>query len=92
MASRQKKAAEKKSGLASIAAEEVPIPRREENPPAREKEAPVNERRAREERPVEKLQPVAELKSWQDYAVGIGIGALVVVSVGVSLYLYLAQL
>jgi hypothetical protein len=43
------------------------------------------------ERVVEKLQPMAEPKSWRDYAVWIGIGVMVVVSVVVSLYLYLAQ-
>jgi hypothetical protein len=52
---------------------------------------PISERRAREERPVEKLQPVAEPKSWRDYAVWIGIGVMVVVSIIVSLYLYLGQ-
>ena len=52
---------------------------------------PVSERRAREERSVEKIQPVGEPKSWRDYAVWIGIGVLVVVSVVVSLYLYVGQ-
>ncbi len=56
--------------------------------PAKEKIPLVTERRAREERPVEKLQPLAEPKSWRDYAVWIGIGVLVLVSVAVSLYLY----
>ena len=49
---------------------------------------PVSERRERVERVVEKLPPLAEPKSWRDYAVWIGIGVLMAVSVAVSLYLY----
>jgi len=71
--------------------ERIAAQRQEEKLSAREKVAPISERRAREERPVEKLQPMAEPKSWRDHAVWIGIGALVVVSVAVSLYLYLGQ-
>ncbi len=62
---------------------------RDESPPAREKITPINERRRREERQVEKIQPMAEPKSWRDYAVWIGIGALIMVSVGITLFLYL---
>ena len=55
------------------------------------KVTPISERRTREERPVEKIQPVGEPKSWRDYAVWIGIGVAVVVSFMISLYLYLTH-
>lgn len=54
-----------------------------------EEEPPSTKRERRATREVEKIQPMAEPKSWRDYAVWIGIGALVVMSVAVSLYLYL---
>ena len=77
--------------LASLGVEEVPIQKHEEQSLVREKMSSVSERRAREGRLVEKLQPMAEPKSWRDYEVWIGIGMLVVVSVVVSLYLYLTK-
>lgn len=88
---RQKKAVEKRNGLALVVAEEARVQQREEKATDREKLVPVTERRVREERPVEKIQPVGESKSWKDYAVWIGIGVAVVVSVAVSLYLSLGQ-
>jgi anti-anti-sigma factor len=90
-ATRQKKAAEKETALASPGVEEVPIRKHEEKPSAREKVSPISERRAREERPVEKLQPMAEPKSWKDYGVWVGIGAVVALSLVISLYLYLGR-
>jgi anti-anti-sigma factor len=59
--------------------------------PAKEKITPVTERRVRNDRSVEKIQPMTEPKSWRDYVVWIGIGALVLVSVAVSLYLSVRQ-
>jgi hypothetical protein len=84
-------AATKGDGSSSPVIEKVVVQRQEEKPSAREKVSPISERRAREERSVEKIQPVGEPKSWRDYAVWIGIGVLVVVSVVVSLYLYVGQ-
>ncbi|MSQ48548.1 MAG: anti-sigma factor antagonist [Deltaproteobacteria bacterium] len=88
---RKERKAAAKEASASPVIEAVSVQRREEKPPAREKVTPVSERRARVERVVEKLQPMAEPKTWRDYAVWIGIGVLVVVSAGVSLFLYLAK-
>lgn len=88
---RKERKAAAKEGSSSPVVEEVPVRKQEEKPPAREKVTPISEQRAREERPVEKIQPVGEPKSWRDSAVWIGIGTLVIVSVLVSLYLYLAQ-
>lgn len=88
---KDRKGATKEDGAAAPVSEKLAVQRQEEKLSAREKVAPISERRAREERPVEKLQPMAEPKSWRDHAVWIGIGALVVVSVAVSLYLYLGQ-
>jgi anti-anti-sigma factor len=73
---KERKATAKEAG-ASPVAEEGSAQQREEKPSAREKVSPISERRAREDRPVEKLQPMAESKSWRDYAVWIGIGVLV---------------
>lgn len=85
---RKERKAVAKEGSSSPVIEAVPVQRAEEKPPAREKVTPVSERRERVERVVEKLQPMAEPKSWRDYAVWIGIGVLVAVSVVVSLCLY----
>lgn len=84
-------AATKGDGSSFPVIEKVVVQRQEEKPPAREKVTPISERRAREERSVEKLQPLAEPKTWRDYAVWIGIGVMVAISVGVSLFLYLAK-
>jgi hypothetical protein len=40
---------------------------------------------------VEKIQPVAERRSWRDYSAWIGIAAVAAVSLAMSLYLYLAK-
>jgi anti-sigma B factor antagonist len=88
---KERKAGAKDAGAAAVV-EAAPVPRAEEKPPASETVAPISERRARVERTVEKLQPMAEPKSWRDYAVWIGIGVMVAVSGGVSLYLYLYKL
>jgi anti-anti-sigma factor len=88
---KERKVTGKGAGASSPVVEAVPDRRQEEKPIAREKVMPISERRAREERPVEKLQPMAEPKSWRDHAVWIGIGVLVVVSTGVSLFLYLVK-
>ncbi len=71
--------------------EEASVRRQEEKPVVREKVTSINERRVRDERLVEKIQPVAEPRSWRDYVVWIGIGVLVLVSVAVSGYLYLQR-
>jgi anti-anti-sigma factor len=55
-----------KDESASPVIEAVPVQRVEEKPSAREKVTPISERMAREERVVEKLQPVGEPKSWRD--------------------------
>lgn len=89
---KERKAGAKEAGAAAPVVEAVPVQRVEETPSASDPVTPVSERRARVERTVEKLQPLAEPKSWRDYAVWIGIGVLVTVSVAVSLYLYLARL
>lgn len=86
---RKERKAMAKEDSASPVIEAVSVQRREEKPPAREKVTPISERRERVERAVEKLQPVAEPKSWRDYVVWIGIGVMVAVSGVVSLYLYL---
>jgi len=88
---KERKVATKGDSASAPVMERIAAQRQEEKLSAREKVAPISERRAREERPVEKLQPMAEPKSWRDHAVWIGIGALVVVSVAVSLYLYRGQ-
>jgi anti-anti-sigma factor len=82
-------AATKGDGSSSPVIEKVVVQRQEEKPPAREKVTLVSERRVREERRVEKLQPVGESKSWRDYAVWIGIATVAAVSILTSLYLYL---
>lgn len=84
---KERKESAKGNGPVLSVVEGASAKRQEEPPPAREKVTPVTERRARDERPVEKIQPLAEPKSWRDYAVWIGIGVLVAVSVAVSLYL-----
>jgi anti-anti-sigma factor len=76
---------------ASLVIEAVPVQQQDEKPPAKEQVTPVSERRERVERSVEKLQPLAEPKTWRDYAVWIGIGVLVFASLLVSLYLYSIQ-
>jgi anti-anti-sigma factor len=85
---RKDRKAAKEDGASAPVLEAVSVQRAEEKPPAREKATPISERRERVERSVEKLQPMAEPKSWRDYAVWIGIGVMVAVSVVVSLYLY----
>lgn len=86
---KERKETAKGNGPVLSVVEGVSAKRQDEQPPTREKITPVNERRARDERPVEKIQPMAEPKSWRDYAVWIGIGTLVLASVSVSLFLYL---
>lgn len=88
---KERREATKEDGASAPVSEKLAGQRQEEKPSAREKVMPISERRAREERPVEKLQPMAEPKSWRDYAVWLGIGMLVVVSVGISFYLYMAK-
>lgn len=88
---KERKTTVKGNGPVLSVVEGVSAKQQEEQPPTREKVTPVNERRVRDERPVEKIQPMAEPKSWRDYAVWIGIGALILVSVAVSLYLYVGQ-
>jgi anti-anti-sigma factor len=85
---KERKETMKGNGPVLLVVEGASAQRQEEQRPAREKLTPVPERRVRDERSVEKIQPLAEPKSWRDYAVWIGIGVLVVVSVAVSLYLY----
>lgn len=89
---KDRKAATKEDGASAPVGEKIAAQLQEEKPSAREKVVPISERRARDERPVEKLQPMAEPKSWRDHAVWIGIGAVVVVSIMVSLYLYLTRM
>jgi anti-anti-sigma factor len=86
---KERKETTKGNGSVLSVVEGVTAKRQDEQPPVREKITPVNQRRARDERPVEKIQPMAEPKSWRDYAVWIGIGVAMVVSVAVSLYLLL---
>lgn len=52
---------------------------------------PVRGHERRTAREVEKIQPLAERRSWRDYDVWIGIGVLVAVGVGISCYLYMAK-
>jgi anti-anti-sigma factor len=85
---KERKAGAKETSAAASVVEAVPVQRVEETPSASDPVTPVSERRARAERTVEKLQPMAEPKSWRDYAVWIAIGVLVAVSVVVSVYLY----
>lgn len=86
---KERKAPAKGNGIALVEAKDTRVQQREEKPTERERIVPITERRVRDERPVEKIQPMAEPKSWRDYVVWIGISALVLVSVGVSLFLYL---
>ena len=88
---KERRAATKEDGASAPVMEKIAVQRQEEKPSAREEVAPVSERRAREERPVEKLQPMAEPKSWRDYAVWIGILTLVVVSLIISSLFYFTQ-
>jgi anti-anti-sigma factor len=88
---KERKATMKDDRSSSSVVEEVSVGKQEEKPSAREKVTPISERRARDERPVEKLQPMAEPKNWRDYVVWIGIGVLVVMSGAISIYLYLTQ-
>ena len=88
---KERKAGAKEVGAAAPVVEAVPVQRVEEKPSASEPEAPVSERRARVERTVEKLQPMAEPKSWRDYAVWIGIGVAVALSLSMTVYLYMQQ-
>jgi anti-anti-sigma factor len=55
----------------------------------RERVAPVGRQ---QERPVEKIHPLQERRSWKEYGVWIGIAVAAAVSTGVSLYLYLFRL
>jgi len=84
---KERKATPKGNGSVPVVVEETRVSQREEKPANKEKIVPIAERRAREERPVEKIQPIAEPKNWRDYAVWICIGVLVAISVTLSLYL-----
>ena len=88
---KERKAAAKEGGDSAPVVEAAPVQRAEEKPPVREKVTPVSERRERVDREVEKLQPMAEPKSWRDYAVWIGIGVAVALSLSMTVYLYMQQ-
>jgi len=57
--------------------------------PEKERVMPVGRSERRDNREVEKIQPMPERRSWRDYGVWIGITVVATASVGVSLYLYL---
>lgn len=88
---KEKAARKEKGGLGVSAAEAQAAPPKEARTPERARGVPVSGQEKREDRQVEKIHPLAEMRSWKDYGVWIGISVAVAVSVAISLYLYLAK-
>jgi anti-anti-sigma factor len=74
----------------SLEEEATPLPQ-DALAPKREQGLATNGQERKRSKEVEKIQPVAEHRSWRDYSAWIGIAAVVAVSLALSLYFYFAE-
>jgi hypothetical protein len=90
-ASRKEKVVTLKGAKPGVSIEEETTPPPQDAPePKREQGMATNGQERKGAKEVEKIQPVAERRSWRDYSAWIGIAAVAAVSL-MSLYLYLAR-